>query len=402
MSLDIDTRDLQELCTGLARHWPFVRQSDKPYDQMFAYLSEKVCLTSKFPLMIILIDTKFPHRSAQKFRELYESNMIPVSGCVGRLEKQFDTIFPPPESFHSIGSLVAPEPTRPSNGEPSIPALITTSTTNSFPASISRINGKRAGPSMSASLPRAGLQSRSAQQFAPLEDNRLNGSPNVGNSPAPMPNMEDTTRPSQPALNTNGPNSDTTQTRGQPTSVMRVNASSHQDQILQHNGVARDLNGNHPSLLIRQIGTTSTRIPAEHNIVTPTQFTGNGNNEVVSKPVHVPIKSATIEYIQSGALVRKRKRQLDPDFEDSESTENDEDDDDDFAATTSRPSLGNKRPHTDNRAQNRGPRYTEEELNHLKQWIIDNPHDNMRNTRMAYFADFVQRVSLLNREVIVD
>jgi hypothetical protein len=212
--------------------------------------------------------------------------------------------------------------------------------------------------------------------------------------------MEDTARSSQPALNMNGPNSNTTQTRGQPPSVVRANSGSHQDQILLHNSVARDPNGNHPSLLIRGIGTTSTHIPAEHNIVTPNQLTGNSNNEVVSKPTPVPINSATTEYIQSGALVRvplKRKRQLDLDFEDSESTEND-DDDDDFAESTSRP-LGNKRPHTDGRgAGNRAPRFTEEELDHLKQWIVDHPHDNIRNTRMAYFTDFVQRVSLLGRE----
>jgi hypothetical protein len=368
--------------------------------------------------------------------------MIPVSGCVGRLEKQFDAIFPPPESLHPIGSLVAPERTRPSNGEPSIPA---TSTTDSFPASVPRVNGKRAGPSTSTSLPRVGFQSGSTQQSAPPGDNQLNGSPIIGNSPAPMPIMEDTARSSQPALNMNGPNSNTTQTRGQPPSVVRANSGSHQDQILLHNSVARDPNGNHPSLhnsvardpngnhpslhnnvardpngnhpslhnsvarepngnhpslLIRGIGTTSTHIPAEHNIVTPNQLTGNSNNEVVSKPTPVPINSATTEYIQSGALVRvplKRKRQLDLDFEDSESTEND-DDDDDFAESTSRP-LGNKRPHTDGRgAGNRAPRFTEEELDHLKQWIVDHPHDNIRNTRMAYFTDFVQRVSLLGRE----
>ncbi len=47
MSLDTETRDLQELCACLARHWPFVRQSEKPYDQIFAYLSEKARLASK-------------------------------------------------------------------------------------------------------------------------------------------------------------------------------------------------------------------------------------------------------------------------------------------------------------------------------------------------------------------
>lgn len=399
-SLDADTRDLQELCTCLARHWPFVRQSDKPYDQIFAHLSEKVRLASKYPLMTVLIYTKFPHRSALKFQELYEKNMIPVSGCVGRLEKQFDAIFPPPESLHPVGSLVTPETTRPSNDEPSIPGLITASATDSFPAPVSRVNGKRAGPSTSTSLPRVGFQSGSTQQSAPPGDNRLNGSPNIGNSPAPMPNMDDTARSSQPTLNTNGPNSNATQTRGQPASVVRVNSGSHQDRNLQHNSVARDPSGNHPSLLTRGIGTTLTHIPVEHNVVAPTQLTEDSNNEVVSKPALVAINSTPIDYLQNGALVRpllKRKRQLDFDFEDSESTENE--DDDDFAETTGRPLSGNKRPRTDSQgAGNRGPRYTEEELDHLKQWIADHPHDNLRNTRIAYFTDFVKRVSLLSRE----
>jgi hypothetical protein len=50
LSLDTETRDLQELCTCLARHWPLVRQSDKPYDQIFSYLSEKVRLVLKISI----------------------------------------------------------------------------------------------------------------------------------------------------------------------------------------------------------------------------------------------------------------------------------------------------------------------------------------------------------------
>jgi len=217
-----------------------------------------------------------------------------------------------------------------------------------------------------------------------------------------MPNMEDTARSLQPALNTNGSNSNTTQTRGQPASIARVHSGSHQDQTPQHNGVARDFDGNHPSLLIRGLGTTSTHRPAGHNVVAPIQLPGNSNSEVLSKTTPVPINSTTIEYSQSGALIRlpqKRKRQLDPDFEDSESTENG--DDGDFVETTSRPFLVNrekKRPHTDSRTGSRAPRFTDEELDHLKQWIVDHPHDNMRNTRMDYFVDFVKRVSLFSRD----
>lgn len=42
ITLDTETRDLQELCICLARHLPFVRQGSKAYDEIFIYLSEKV------------------------------------------------------------------------------------------------------------------------------------------------------------------------------------------------------------------------------------------------------------------------------------------------------------------------------------------------------------------------
>lgn len=241
--------------------------------------------------------------------------------------------------------------------------------------------------------------SQDAQQLSTGMNHQSNRPLVPDNNPAPMPDLDDSTRSVQHPGIIRDIDMVTVPSRAieRPERVIRTNGNDANDSNM--NGThglnsSQNLNDHAPITKPPSTLPMPRGFPAISNPSAQTGLVGADNSPAFRM---VPTAAMNPHMGHVAPLARrpvKRKPQhSDPDYYDS-GTE-DDDDTGDYTENMHRTSPSrreNKQARID-QGRIRGPRFTEEEVVYMKQWIVDNPYDIERFDRMSYWTDFAKRVS---------